>query len=652
MRSRPQRPAAPRTSRTSRASRRPAPRPPRHRDRRPARTGTVPAASPTPDGGTAPGRAPRPGIGRRRARRRSPTAATPARCAPARAPGRVGGPPRPAGQRGPRRGTGRAAAGSRARSGGPVRRQGPGRSRRPPAAPSRTRLHPAAGCAPPHRPRRRAARTPPGRHRPPPGSREDARSRAPGHSRQTGARDDARSRAAGLTAAPGLVREFAENVHHNSTCERGPGSRCESGAVPPLSPAATPRHTREPGTAPPRRRTRDEDPEKGPSCVLPIRGRPGDPAAVHVGHGPALRPRLGRPVASREPEPGRRPPGAARRGRRGRGPRPRRPPLLGRRHRRRARVRQAGGRAGRRAGARRGDDGAVDGARRGCRAGPHVPRAGGSREPRPSARLPLRHRIAHRRGLRAPGRAAELGDPRACGAPFGRPDDRRPLLPGPAARRQHRLRRGAVHRRRRRRGSRAPRLLRLAPPGRGRPARDVACGRRDGRHRSRGGRDEARGRRCRRGRRGLGRRCAGRAGRPDPAGPLPDEQPRELGGERRRALAARCRHAGRRARVRRPADHRAVLVQGVRRRRPVGLRARPRAGGAGRRDRGPPCPAAPYPERGQADRPDAQRVPDQARADRQRGRPGHAGQRRRAAAGDGGGRLRRRRPPGGRGRGR
>ena len=95
---------------------------------------------------------------------------------------------------------------------------------------------------------------------------------------------------------------------------------------------------------------------------------------------------------------------------------------------------------------------------------------------------------------------------------------------------------------------------------------------------------------------------AGRAGRPDPAGPLPHQQPRRLGGQRRRPLAARRRDPGRRPRVRRPADHRAVLVQGVRRRRAVGLRARPRARRPRRRDRGAPRPAAAHPERGQADR--------------------------------------------------
>ena len=111
-------------------------------------------------------------------------------------------------------------------------------------------------------------------------------------------------------------------------------------------------------------------------------------------------------------------------------------------------------------------------------------------------------------------------------------------------------------------------------------------------------------------------------------GPLPHQQPCRLGGQRRRPLPARRRDPGRRARVRRPTDHRAVLVQGVRRRRAVGLRARPRARRPRRRDRGAPRPAAAHPERGQADRAHAQRVPDQARPDRQRGRPGHAGQRR------------------------
>ena len=44
------------------------------------------------------------------------------------------------------------------------------------------------------------------------------------------------------------------------------------------------------------RRTRDEDPEEGPPCAARRAGsRPGDPAAVHLGHRPALRARVAAP---------------------------------------------------------------------------------------------------------------------------------------------------------------------------------------------------------------------------------------------------------------------------------------------------------------------------------------------------------------------
>ena len=192
------------------------------------------------------------------------------------------------------------------------------------------------------------------------------------------------------------------------------------------------------------------------------------------------------------------------------------------------------------------------------------------------------------------------------------------------------------------RGGRRPgpsRVLRVAAAGRARAPADAACGGRHGRHRARRRRDEAGERVGGRRRRGLGRRGAGRAGRPDPAGALPHHQPRHVGGQRRRPLAARRRDPGRRPRVRRPADHRAVLLQGVRRRRALGLRARSRARGPRRRHRRAPRPAAAHPERGQADRADAVGVPDQARPDRQRRRARHPGVRGRAAAVHGRGRL-------------
>ena len=204
----------------------------------------------------------------------------------------------------------------------------------------------------------------------------------------------------------------------------------------------------------------------------PIRGRPGDPAAVHVGHRPALRPRLGRRLAPREPEPRRRP---ARRC----SPRPTWSWS--------ASSAAAGtGRTGIDAVLASGKPVVALGGEQapdaemmelstvpaGVAAQAHTYLAqGGPGEPRPAARLPLRHRAAHRRGLRAARSSCRAGGSSSATArPSDGPTDRRPLLPRPAARRQHRLRRGAVHRRRRRRGPRASRLLRLAAPGRARAA--------------------------------------------------------------------------------------------------------------------------------------------------------------------------------------
>ncbi len=85
-------------------------------------------------------------------------------------------------------------------------------------------------------------------------------------------------------------------------------------------------------------------------------------------------------------------------------------------------------------------------------------------------------------------------------------------------------------------------------------------------------------------RRGLGRRRARRAGRADPAGAVPDQQPREPWADSDDGLSpAGRRHPGRDPRVRRPAHHRAVLVQGDRRGRAARLRRRPRARRPGRR---------------------------------------------------------------------
>ena len=74
-----------------------------------------------------------------------------------------------------------------------------------------------------------------------------------------------------------------------------------------------------------------------------------------------------------------------------------------------------------------------------------------------------------------------------------RPDDRRALLPGPAAGGQHRLHRSAVQRNRRRGRARAAGVLRLAAHRRARHARSAEIGRRDGDHRAgRGGRGSRR----------------------------------------------------------------------------------------------------------------------------------------------------------------
>ena len=137
--------------------------------------------------------------------------------------------------------------------------------------------------------------------------------------------------------------------------------------------------------------------------------------------------------------------------------------------------------------------------------------------------------------------------------------------------------------------------------------------------------------------------AAGRAGRPDPAGPLPDQPPRRSG----RPTTTACRPLDVATQVAVPEfdgrhHHRAVLVQGDRRRRADRLRRRPRAlppGSPASR-----CAHARLRHIPPADKRialDALGVPDQARPDRQRGRPGHPGQRRRAAARDARRRLRR-----------
>ena len=85
----------------------------------------------------------------------------------------------------------------------------------------------------------------------------------------------------------------------------------------------------------------------------------------------------------------------------------------------------------------------------------------------------------------------------------------------------------------------------------------------------------------------------GRAGHPDPAGPVPDQRRARSGQDNDDGLSpARRRHPGGGARVRRPDHHGAVLVQGDRRRRADRLRRRPRALRPGGRARGAARPAA------------------------------------------------------------
>ena len=386
---------------------------------------------------------------------------------------------------------------------------------------------------------------------------------------------------------------------------------------------------REPGTAPPAAATRDEDPEEGSdTCAAHHAGsRPGDPPAVHLGHRPAVGARVRCRLAPREPEPRRRTCPRCSTG----------ADVVV--------VRILGGRryweegldtvlASGKPVVALGGEQAPDAEMMELStvpagvagAGAHLPRAGRPGEPRAAARLPVRHRAAHRRGLRTARRAAELGDPRPRPCPDGRADRRRPLLPRPAARA------GTPPTSRRcARPSRTPAArplpvycasLRQAEPALLQTLRAadamvvtvLAAGGTKPAGASAGGDDEAWD-------------VAELAALDVPIlqGLCLTSQPRHVGGQRRRPLAARRRDPGRRPRVRRPADHRAVLLQGVRRRRALGLRARPRARGPRRRHRRAPRPAAAHPERGQADRADAVGVPDQARPDRQRRRARHPG---------------------------
>ena len=288
----------------------------------------------------------------------------------------------------------------------------------------------------------------------------------------------------------------------------------------------------------------------------------------------------------------------------------------------------APGRARRRAGARRRPDGAVDGPRRHRRPGPPVPGLRRPGQPGRAGRLPGRHGPASRHRLRRP-----PGRPRPGGS-AERPRGRDGPTVAVLYYRAHELAGNtgfvdtlceAVEARGARPCRSGARSLRAADP-------DLLelLGRADAlvvTVLAAGGTTPALAPGRRR-RRGLGRRRRGRPRRPGRPGPLPDLVPRRLGGHRRRPEPAGRGHPGGHPGVRRPADQRALLVQGARRRRPVPVRPRPGAGRPGGRHGRRPGPAAARPPGRAAGRGGAVVVPDQARPDRQRRRPRHPGQRR------------------------
>ena len=202
----------------------------------------------------------------------------------------------------------------------------------------------------------------------------------------------------------------------------------------------TARATRRSRTLPGRRQTRDADPEEGPPCAARRSGsRPRDPAAVHLRHRPALRPRQRRRLPAGQPDARStrtcRPCSTARTSSSsassaGAGP--------GRRGSTRCSPPAAGRRARRRAGAGRRADGAVHRAGRGRRRGARLPGAG-----RPGNLAQLHNFLSdtvlltgegsRRRVERRPGACSS-----ATRTAHGRPDRRRPLLPRPPPRREHR----------------------------------------------------------------------------------------------------------------------------------------------------------------------------------------------------------------------
>ncbi|MFC4895855.1 cobaltochelatase subunit CobN [Streptosporangium amethystogenes subsp. fukuiense] len=184
-----------------------------------------------------------------------------------------------------------------------------------------------------------------------------------------------------------------------------------------------------------------------------------------------------------------------------------------------------------RTGPRRRADGAVHGARRGLRRGARLPRARRSGEPGPVARLPLRHGAAHRVRLRTARAHPGLGPPRTC-----RATHRGPVI-GVLYYRAHHVAGNTAF----------VETLCLAIEEAGGQALPVYCGSlrsaepglfdhapgrgRPGGHRARRRGHPSGDRLGGRGRLRVGRRRARRAGRADPAGPLPDHGKGRLAGE-------------------------------------------------------------------------------------------------------------------------
>ena len=229
------------------------------------------------------------------------------------------------------------------------------------------------------------------------------------------------------------------------------------------------------------------------------------------------------------------------------------------------------------------------------RRGARLPRPGRPGQPGRAARLPVRHACCSPATASTPpaptpawGAARAAARRREHG-----PDGRGPLLPRPPPGREHRLRRRAVPTRSRPRAagrcrSSAPRCARRRRRAAGRRWREAdalvvtvlaAGGTTPGRRVGAGGDDEA-----------WDVGALADLDVPILQGLCLTSLARGVGGQRRRAVPAGRRDPGRDPGVRRPDHHRAVLVQGDRRRRADRLRRRPRAGRPGGRHRGARTP--------------------------------------------------------------